>query len=165
MSDLSLSLFDDVVVMIFKVRMVQRQSGISGKKRRKMQFNFWSDTYQVKRSLFYKMAPAASMLSEHKTLSATISLYDKLVGDANLNQSPLQKRRKKGKEHSVTERNKLWTWTFNTDQKMSIHWACSMLPFETILYNSNFVLKFKNLSTQEQGGKAALEFIVCQHMC
>ena len=111
MSDLSLSLFDDVVVMIFKVRMVQRQSGISGKKRRKMQFNFWSDTYQVKRSLFYKMAPAASMLSEHKTLSATISLYDKLVGDANLNQSPLQKRKKKGKEHSVTERNKLWTWT------------------------------------------------------
>ena len=43
------------------------------------------------------MVPAAPMLSEHKTLSATISLYDKLVGDANLNQSPLQKRRKKGK--------------------------------------------------------------------
>ena len=121
--------------------------GFLEKKRRKMQFNFWSDTYQVKRSLFYKMAPAASMLSEHKTLSATISLYDKLVGDANLNQSPLQKRRKKGKEHSVAERNKLWTWTFNTDQNKPIYWGCSMFPFETILLHLARVILFGNSKT------------------
>ena len=41
-----------------------------------------------------------------------------------------------------------------------------MFLFETIAFDKgNFVCKFKNLSTQEQGGKAALEFIVCQHMC
>ena len=108
MSDLSL--YDDVVVCGYDFSGYEGwcngKAGFLKKEGQKCNFDFWSDTYLVKKVLVLEMASdCCSMLSEHKTLSATISLYDKLVGDANLNQSPLQKRRKKGK-NTVLQKGK-----------------------------------------------------------